>query len=156
MWRVILGAMAIAVAAAGCAGTAGPEPEVRLELRAAESARARGLTEMVVKGSDTRVWVSPDVILTNADVASATVRTGEDGAVRVELVLTEGGRRAFSRATMASIGKPVAILIDGEVVSAPIVRDRIDGGQAVVTGAFTREEAERIARGLFPAGDPAR
>ena len=51
------------------------------------------------------------------------------------------------QATAEHIGRPVAILIDGTVVMAPIVRSPI-GDSAVISGQFTREEAERIAAGI--------
>jgi SecD/SecF fusion protein len=45
------------------------------------------------------------------------------------------------------IGKPVAIIIDGRVVMAPVVRSPI-GDSALVTGHFTKAEAERIVHGI--------
>jgi preprotein translocase subunit SecD len=50
-------------------------------------------------------------------------------------------------ATAGHLGRPVAVSIDGLVVMAPAVRSPI-AAHAVVTGDFTREEAERIVRGL--------
>jgi preprotein translocase subunit SecD len=45
------------------------------------------------------------------------------------------------------VGRPVAILIDGEVVMTPVVRSAI-GNSATITGNYTRAEAERIASGM--------
>jgi len=50
-------------------------------------------------------------------------------------------------ATAGHIGRPVAILIDGRVVLAPTLR-AIIADSAVITGSYTREEAERLAEGL--------
>jgi preprotein translocase subunit SecD len=51
------------------------------------------------------------------------------------------------RATAMHLGRPVAILIDGRVVMAPLVRSPVSES-AVITGDFTRAEAERIADGM--------
>jgi preprotein translocase subunit SecD len=48
---------------------------------------------------------------------------------------------------MNHLGRPVAILIDGEVVSVPTVKSPI-GAAAVISGDFTRADAERIAQGM--------
>jgi preprotein translocase subunit SecD len=50
-------------------------------------------------------------------------------------------------ATEAHRGKPFAILIDGRVVTAPIVQFQIGEG-AWIRGGFSRDEAERIAKGI--------
>ena len=44
--------------------------------------------------------------------------------------------------------KPLVILVDGKVLSAPIVREKISGGRAVIAGRFTEEEAKHIANGI--------
>jgi len=51
--------------------------------------------------------------------------------------------------TTTHIGKPVAILIDGDVALAPTVKSPI-GAAAMITGDFTRADAERIADGIAP------
>jgi preprotein translocase subunit SecD len=50
-------------------------------------------------------------------------------------------------ATASHIGKPVAILLDGLVVMAPVLRTPI-GASARITGSFTRAQAERIVKGI--------
>jgi preprotein translocase subunit SecD len=51
------------------------------------------------------------------------------------------------QATATHVGRPVALLIDGDVVSAPVVRSPMSDS-AVISGNFTRAEAERIAEGI--------
>jgi preprotein translocase subunit SecD len=65
----------------------------------------------------------------------------------VEVELTKEGRQKLARVTKAHQGKPLAILVDGKVVAAPIVRDEITG-DARISGSFSKEEAERIAKGI--------
>lgn len=59
----------------------------------------------------------------------------------------EGGK-LFEELTAAHIGEPLAIFLDGELLSAPTINERIAGGQAVVSGKFTLDEAKSLARDL--------
>ena len=68
----------------------------------------------------------------------------------VSVVLTEAGREKWARVTEESVGKPIAMLVDGELVAAPTVRAPITQGRAIITGRFTPEEAQHIADGLDP------
>ena len=60
---------------------------------------------------------------------------------------SEGGRR-FATLTQQNVGKPFAIILDGEVISAPRINDPILGGQAQISGGFTQEEAQQLAVSL--------
>ncbi len=60
---------------------------------------------------------------------------------------SEGGEM-FGKLTEANIGKPVAIFLDGEAISTPVVQNAIYGGRAVITGNFTLEEAKLLAQRL--------
>lgn len=54
----------------------------------------------------------------------------------------------FAEATGNNIGKPMAIVLDGVVVSAPTIQDRIAGGRGQITGSFEAEEANDLAIAL--------
>jgi protein-export membrane protein SecD len=56
----------------------------------------------------------------------------------------EGARR-FGQVTQENVGKPFAIVLDNEVVSAPIIREPILGGSGQISGRFTVEEANNLA-----------
>lgn len=64
------------------------------------------------------------------------------------------GAKLFEKITAENIGKPVAIYLDGAIISAPNVNEKISGGQAVITGKFTPEEARtlvgRLNSGALP------
>lgn len=127
-------------------------PRRRIEFRAAESAAAPGLTEMAVQGQDHKVYVYDHVLLANEEIESATVRKQDPrpGRTEILLVFTEEGKRKFAEATAQSLKKPLAILVDGVVVSAPTVQTPIVGGSAVITGSFTPEEARQLVEALHP------
>jgi preprotein translocase subunit SecD len=59
----------------------------------------------------------------------------------------EGGRR-FGVLTRENVGKPFAIILDGEVISAPNINEPIDGGSASISGSFTVESANQLAIAL--------
>lgn len=102
---------------------------------------------MTLPGSERPVYVSEQVVLSNTDVKSASVYFGQYG-VEIHIVFTEIGAERFACATEQNIMRPLAILVDGRLLSAPIVRERITGGTAVISGNFTMQEAERIADGI--------
>jgi preprotein translocase subunit SecD len=65
-----------------------------------------------------------------------------------------GGRR-FGAATSANVGQPFAIVLDGKVVSAPVIRTAILGGSGQISGAFTLQEAQDLALLLRAGALPA-
>jgi protein-export membrane protein, secD/secF family len=63
----------------------------------------------------------------------------------VELSFTDEGAKAFADATAANVGKQIAIVYDGKVISSPVVKQAITGGQASIDGMQSYEEAESLA-----------
>ncbi len=66
----------------------------------------------------------------------------------VSLTFNEEGSNLFAALTKANIGKTIAIFLDGEIISAPVVRDEIRNGKAVISGRFTAQEARDLASSL--------
>ncbi len=63
---------------------------------------------------------------------------------RVSLQFDETGTKLFAKITKENIGKMVAIYLDGELRSNPVVREEIPNGQAVISGGFTPAEAKEL------------
>jgi len=126
---------------------AGQRSDVDIQFRLAETEQAPDLTAMRAEGTDETYYVHGDVILSAADVASASVQSFQ-GRPNIEIVLTEPARVRWAEFTGTQIGRRVAIIVDGRLVSAPVIRAAITQGKAVITGDFTPEEARRIAAGL--------
>jgi hypothetical protein len=129
-------------------GAARVEAAVRFEVRLAEERPAAGLTPAAVADSSRVIYLHDEVVLANGDVVRA--RVVETGAERfgVEVELTADASNRLRAATTGHIGRPLAILIDGRVVVAPVVRSPIERA-AVISGDFTRADASRIAEGLL-------
>nr|PZN69776.1 MAG: protein translocase subunit SecD [Bacillota bacterium] len=93
-------------------------------------------------------FVDPDgnEVLTGNDVEKASVaQNPSGGGFVVTLKLKGDGPKKFHEATSKWVGQPIYILLDDEVISAPVVQEPIPGGEAVITGNFTAEEAGRLA-----------
>ena len=89
------------------------------------------------------------VVLDGTDVKSATAQIQEDTSGNkknmVSLEMTKEGKKKFADATQKNLGKPIAIVYDGQIISSPTVNSAITNGQAVIEGDFTYEEAEELA-----------
>lgn len=64
------------------------------------------------------------------------------------LQFNDEGAKIFEELTSKNIGKKLAIYIDGILLSAPTVQDKISGGKAQITGSFTIKEAQELVRNL--------
>lgn len=118
-----------------------------LEFRPGSQSPMKGLTEMTVVGTDKKVYISQDVVVSNNDIVSADIMEGF-GLPQILIVFTRAGAEKFSRATENNIGKPLGIVIDGHLFSAPIVRQTISSPRMIISGRFTQEEALRIVNGI--------
>lgn len=80
----------------------------------------------------------------------------QNGRPAVSFRFDPSGARAFGDYTAANIGRPFAIVLDGEVISAPVIQSHIPGGSGIITGQFTVEESAELAvllrAGALPAG----
>lgn len=66
----------------------------------------------------------------------------------ISIEFTSDGRDKFAKLTEANVGKPLAIFLDGEMISAPNVKEPIRDGRAIISGRFTVAEAKSLARDL--------
>jgi len=84
--------------------------------------------------------------LTGKDLEKARLDFDENtGKPRVAISFNQTGAKTFAKVTKENTGKRLAILLDGKVVTAPVISTPIIGGQAVITGEFTVEEAKNLS-----------
>lgn len=95
-------------------------------------------------------------LMTGDVVADARVRppTNVEGPY-VELILNDRGARLFEKITGESVGRRLAIILDNTVYSAPVIREKIGGGRASITGSFDIKEARDLAIVLRAGALPA-
>lgn len=121
-------------------------PKTRVELRRAETAPADGLVEAVVAGTTQKVYLHKAAALTGADIASAKVAGGAADPT-VELTFTEAGAKKAAKLSEVHPDKPVALVVDGKVLAAPVIRAKL-GATVRVTGRFTAEEAAKLVKAI--------
>ena len=86
-----------------------------------------------------------ETCLTGTDLADAHEQTDQAGQNLVSLEFSAEGGKKFADLTSKNVGRTIAILLDGEVLTAPRVNEAITVGKAVITGNKTLEEAHNLA-----------
>src|SRR3989338_7476714 len=87
--------------------------------------------------------------LTGRYLAHASVEFDpQTGVPLVGLEFTSEGALLFAKITHDNVGKPLAVILDGSILSAPVIQSEITGGKAQITGNFTPEEAKALVRNL--------
>jgi len=100
--------------------------------------------------------VQKKAAITGRDVATARVSIDQNTSEPyVSVDFNASGARAFSELTDANVGKRLAIVLDGNIHSAPQIRERIPSGRAQITGGFSTEEATDLAIVLRAGALPA-
>jgi SecD/SecF fusion protein len=100
---------------------------------------------------ENRVLVSGDHVL-DADATHSAA----DGEPVVSFQFDSRGAERFEWATRRYVGKPFAVILDDQVISAPIIRETIKGGTGQISGNFTDLEARTIALLMRTGALPAR
>ena len=103
------------------------------------------------------ILVKRQALVEGADLTDAQAsfdqRTGEP---IVNFKFNSTGARKFGRATQENVGRPFAIVLDTEVISAPVIREPILGGSGQISGSFTVESANNLAILLRAGALPAK
>ncbi|MEW5802772.1 MAG: protein translocase subunit SecD [bacterium] len=94
-------------------------------------------------------------LMTGDLLTDARVQPGEYGMPYVSMNFNKTGARLFDQITAENVGKRLAIILDDNLYSAPVIRERISGGRAQITGNFTDEEARDLAIVLRAGALPA-
>jgi preprotein translocase subunit SecD len=101
--------------------------------------------------------VQKRTLLTGAELTRAEVQADPNstGNWQVSIEFTATGTRIFGEVTEQNVGRHLAIILDGNLYSAPRINERIPGGRAVITGQFTVDEARDLAIVLRAGALPA-
>lgn len=87
-----------------------------------------------------------NVLVTGKHLKNAEARMTQDAkTAEVTIEFDKEGTKLFAQATQDNLHKPIAIVIDNEIISAPNVSSVINNGNAVITGSFTAKEAQDLA-----------
>ncbi|MCL2669439.1 MAG: protein translocase subunit SecD, partial [Syntrophaceae bacterium] len=106
--------------------------------------------------SQTPILLRERSLLSGDALESARVQIGDRfGQPHVSVKFNAQGARDFDRITGENVKRRLAIILDGAVHSAPVIQERISGGEAQITGNFTMDEATDLAIVLRAGALPA-
>ena len=109
-----------------------------------------------IDGTQDDVIVSKRIILSGDNLVDAKPRMdNQTNETVVSFSLDRVGSKRFGKATTTGVGKRLAIVLDGKVISAPVVRDAIIGGSGQISGGFTFQSATDLALLLRSGALPA-
>ena len=100
--------------------------------------------------------VSKRIILSGENLVDAKpTMDNQNNQTVVTFSLDRVGAKRFGKATAAGVGKKLAIILDGKIISAPVIREAIIGGSGQITGGFTFQSATDLALLLRSGALPA-
>lgn len=103
-----------------------------------------------------KMAVRTQVAVDGADLTDARAATDQQtGQWVVNFTFNSVGARRFADVTRANVGRPFAIVLDGKVISAPVIREPITGGRGQISGNFTAQSASDLALLLRAGALPA-
>ena len=107
------------------------------------------VTAAVVAGSSRTIYLHQEAVISNGDIAKATVLQNRVGSTySLAVTFTAEGARKMEAATRSWSNKPLAVLLDGRVVTCPTVRGTISTS-AMVDADFSKADADRIVAGII-------
>lgn len=121
---------------------------IRFDVRLAEERPAEGLRAAAVTASGATIYIPQDVVVSNGDIVEAHAVPGHASTFSVAVTFSAEGAAKLRDATRRHMGRPLAIVVDGKVVVAPVVRATVSTS-AVIDGDFSEAEAEAIAAGIL-------
>lgn len=99
--------------------------------------------------------VKKQILMTGDSITDAKIQPGHMGGMIVHMDFNRTGADQFERITGEHVRERLAIILDGRVYSAPVIKDRISGGSAIIEGTFSPEEASDLALVLRAGSLPA-
>ncbi len=146
--RTLFAGMLVLLLMAPACGRSGDD-SVRLEMRMLELEPADSLERMtmLVWGGEWTYYAHREVLLTEADVAKASVIEVK-GRPAIELVMNDDARRKLLHLTQDNVGRRLGVVIDGHLLCAPKIEEPNATGVIVVTGQFMEPAAIRCSRAL--------
>ena len=123
--------------------------EARSQIEAGRETLAKRSVEIagsrVSRDDEGRYYLLGPVLVGGKDLVDAKTQYDNLGRAVVALTFSSEGAKLFDRATADNVGRQIAIALDGVVISAPVVQERITGGNAQISGRFSPAEASRLS-----------
>jgi len=126
-----------------------PKGAEKMDLTVTNSATGKSYGEIL--------WIGKEVLIHQNDLQEAKVVTNTPamsnvpGKPVIEITFTPEGRKRFAEVTRQNIDKRLAIIVEGRIVSAPVIRSEISGGKGIISGNFTHSEAVELSNKINQA-----
>ena len=120
------------------------------------SAGARNVVYPSADEPGTYYIIEETPVVSGDELVDAQPSFDQNGSPAVSFRFNPTGARKFGDYTADNIGAPFAIVLDGEVISAPTIQSHIAGGSGIITGRFTLEESTKLAVLLRAGALPAK
>jgi len=115
-----------------------------------------GVEKLFFEDSENETFVSKRIILSGENLLDAQPQmNNQTNEAVVSFTLDRVGAKRFGKATSTGVGKQLAIVLDGKIVSAPVIRDAIVSGNGQISGNFTFQSATDLALLLRSGALPA-
>jgi len=115
-----------------------------------------GVEKLEFEDETQEAIVSKRIIISGENLLDAQPKMdSQNNQTVVSFTLDRVGAKRFGRATSTGIGKQLAIVLDGKIISAPVVRDTIASGAGQISGGFTFQSATDLALLLRSGALPA-
>ena len=115
-----------------------------------------GVEKLSFEDSESETFVSKRIILSGENLLDAQPQmNNQTNEAVVSFTLDRVGAKRFGKATSTGVGKQLAIVLDGKIVSAPVIRDAIVSGNGQISGNFTFQSATDLALLLRSGALPA-
>ena len=143
--KVIILAFAFALACS--AAQVKNHPRIEFELRFAEETPAAGMVEATFE--DRKYYLHEKAVITNDDILDAEAVEGiREGVFDIKITISPEAAENLSKATKAKEGKLMAIVLNGKIKSAATLQSELSSTTMMITGNFSREQAEKLADGI--------
>jgi preprotein translocase subunit SecD len=123
-----------------------PDDEILFERKVNRETGVVSITPLLIK---------KQAVLTGSLLSEAKVSLDNLAQPYVSIAFNAEGAKLFDQVTAANVKKRMAIILDNNVYSAPVIQERISGGNAQITGSFSMDEAKDLAIVLRAGALPA-
>jgi preprotein translocase subunit SecD len=105
-------------------------------------------------GQAGEVYIDKAALMNESAFKSAKAEPDSRGSWQIQVELTSAGAKLFSEITGKNIGGRLGFVVDGTVVSAPVIHQQITGPGLVISGSFNKQTATELAAKLNPVAKP--
>ncbi|QEG22873.1 serine hydrolase domain-containing protein [Mariniblastus fucicola] len=125
-----------------------PDSTEVLQICMASADAVDGLTKIDVEGKPP-IFVDSESVVSRVDIESVEAKLDRSGRKNIYLRLTAAGGEKLATASASNLGKPMAILFNGNLVSAPVIRSKISR-DVVINGNFSEDRIQEMLQTLQP------